>query len=72
MQQDNEFKPKALDLTYEEFESRGGTIQNMVIDHYVVYDLIGMGSYGSVYRGMDDNSKKQVAVKVLNMRKIKN
>ena len=44
----------------------------MVIDHYVVYDLIGMGSYGSVYRGMDDNSKKQVAVKVLNMRKIKN
>ena len=43
----------------------------MIIDHYVVYDLIGMGSYGSVYRGMDDLTKKQVAIKVLNMRLIK-
>jgi hypothetical protein len=43
-----------LALTYEEFEDRGTTIQNMMIDKYIVYDLIGMGSYGSVYRGMDD------------------
>ena len=44
----------------------------MVIDHYVVYDLIGLGSYGSVYRGMDDDSKKQVAIKLLNMKMIRN
>jgi serine/threonine protein kinase len=43
----------------------------MMIDHYVVYDLIGMGSYGSVYRGMDDHTKKEVAVKLINMRQIK-
>ena len=43
----------------------------MMIDQYVVYDLIGMGSYGSVYRGMDDKTKKQVAVKLINMRQIK-
>ena len=30
----------------------------MMIDKYIVYDLIGMGSYGSVYRGMDDETKK--------------
>ena len=43
----------------------------MIIDHYVVYDLIGMGSYGSVYRGMDDKTKKQVAVKLIDMQKIR-
>jgi serine/threonine protein kinase len=43
----------------------------MVIDKYVVYDLIGLGSYGSVYRGMNDETKQQVAVKLINMRLIK-
>ena len=54
MERDNGLKPKPLALSYEEFEGRGATIQNMMIDKYVVYDLIGMGSYGSVYRGMND------------------
>ena len=71
MEKENEFEPKQLALSYEDFVSRGETIQNMMIDNYVVYDLIGMGSYGSVYRGMDDRSKKQVAVKLINMRQIK-
>ncbi len=66
------FKPKSLTLTYEEFNKRGCTIQNLVIDKYVVYDLIGVGSYGSVFRGMNDETKKQVAVKLINMRQIKN
>lgn len=65
------FKPKSLTLTYEEFNKRGCTIQNLVIDKYVVYDLIGVGSYGSVFRGMNDETKKQVAVKLINMRQIK-
>ncbi len=65
------FKPKPLTLTYEEFNKRGCTIQNLVIDKYVVYDLIGVGSYGSVFRGMNDETKKQVAVKLINMRQIK-
>ena len=44
----------------------------MIIDKYVVYDQIGSGSYGQVYRGMDDRTKKQVAVKLLDMYKINN
>jgi len=42
----------------------------MVIDKYVIYDLIGKGSFGNVYRGMNDETKKQVAVKVMNIREI--
>ena len=71
MEHENDFQPRPLSLSYEEFLDRGETIQNMIIDHYVVYDLIGMGSYGSVYRGMDDKTKKQVAIKLINMRQIK-
>jgi serine/threonine protein kinase len=63
--------PKTLDLTYEVYEQRNKSIQNYCIDNYVVYDLIGVGSYGSVYRGMNDDTKQQVAVKVIDMRLIK-
>lgn len=71
MEKDKRFEPKKLLLTYEEYEKRGFTIQSLIIDKYVVYDLIGIGSYGSVYSGMDDETKKQVAVKVLDLRKMK-
>jgi serine/threonine protein kinase len=42
----------------------------VIIDKYVIYDEIGKGSYGKVYRGMDDETKKQVAVKVIDLRQI--
>lgn len=64
-------EPKPLDLTYEVYEQRNKSIQNYCIGNYVVYDLIGVGSYGSVYRGMNDDTKQQVAVKVIDMRLIK-
>lgn len=54
MEKDKIFQPKKLLLDYEEYEKRGFTIQSLIIDKYVVYDLIGIGSYGSVYSGMDD------------------
>jgi serine/threonine protein kinase len=44
----------------------------MIIDKYVVYNLIGEGSNGQVYKGMDDQSKKQVAIKVMNLKAIRN
>ena len=44
----------------------------MKIDKYVVYNQIGLGTYGSVYRGMDDITKNQVAIKVIDMTNIKN
>ena len=59
-------------MTYEDYELRNKTIKNYCIGNYVVYDLIGVGSYGSVYRGMNDDTKQQVAVKLIDMRKIKN
>ena len=39
-----------------------------MIDKYVIYDLIATGSYAKVYRGMDDHTKKQVAVKLINLK----
>ena len=40
----------------------------MIVDKYVVYNRIGEGSNGQVYKGMDDQSKKQVAVKLMDIR----
>jgi hypothetical protein len=57
-------------LTYQDYQLRNKTIKNYCIGKYVVYDLIGVGSYGSVYRGMDDDTKQQVAVKLIDMRRI--
>jgi serine/threonine protein kinase len=61
---------KPLELTYEVYEQRNKSIKNYCIGNYVVYDLIGVGSFGSVYRGMNDDTKQQVGVKVIDMRKI--
>lgn len=44
----------------------------MIIDKYVVYNQIGEGSNGQVFKGMDDHTKKQVAIKIMNLRAIRN
>lgn len=43
------------------------SISDTIIDKYIVYERIGNGAFGSVYRGMDDVTKKQVAIKVLDL-----
>ena len=35
-----------------------------MIEKYVIYNKIGEGAHGEVYRGMDNQSKKQVAIKL--------
>lgn len=36
----------------------------------MVYNKIGEGSNGQVYKGMDDKTKKQVAIKLMDLRSI--
>lgn len=43
-----------------------------MIDKYFIYEKIGAGSFGSVYKGMNDENKKLIAVKVLDLVSIEN
>lgn len=56
-----------LELTYEQFCHKNKSLENSTIDKYYIYERIGKGGYGSIYRGMDDQTKKEVAVKVLDL-----
>lgn len=56
-----------LNLTYNEYRQMGKTIENCNIDKYIVYKEIGRGAFGAVYKGMNQETKKMVAVKVLDL-----
>lgn len=43
-----------LELTYQEFQNSKKSISNTVIHKYIIYERIGQGAFGSVYRGMDN------------------
>lgn len=45
----------------------GKSISNSTIGKYVVYNEIGRGAFGAVYKGMNDETKKMVAIKVLDL-----
>ena len=42
-----------------------------IIENYTLHEQIGAGEYGKVYRGVDSRSKREVAVKVINVKKFK-
>ena len=39
---------------------RGKTLENLIIDKYVVYNQIGEGSNGQVYKAMDDKTIEKI------------
>jgi serine/threonine protein kinase len=45
----------------------GKAITNSQIGDYVVYEELGMGNFGAVYKGMNDLTKNVVAIKVLDL-----
>ena len=63
-------KIHTLNLSYSDYEKCGKTIANTQIDKYIVYDELGRGAFGAVYKGMDDSTKTLVAIKVLDLKAI--
>lgn len=43
-----------LKLTYDEYRKMGKSIGNSTIGKYIVYNEIGRGAFGAVYKGMND------------------
>lgn len=43
-----------LNLSYQDYINCGRSIANTRIDKYIVYDELGRGAFGAVYKGMDD------------------
>ena len=71
MEQEHILKPKELCLTYEEYQEKKSSLRNLTIDQYSLLNLLGVGSYGNAYRGQHNQTQQEVAVKVIDMRKIK-
>lgn len=59
-----------LDLGYEDYLKAGKTIADSQIDKYIIYEKLDSGAFGSVYRGMNNITHKEVAIKVLDLASI--
>lgn len=58
---------KKLDLSYEDYLKNGKSIADTCLDKYVIYEKLDKGAFGTVYRGMDDVTKREVAIKVIDL-----
>ena len=42
-----------------------------IIENYTLYEIIGEGAYGKVYRAINKNDSREYAVKVIEVRRFK-
>jgi serine/threonine protein kinase len=61
-----------LELSYEQFQADGENISHSSIGRYFIYEKIGEGGFGQVYKGMNDDTKLPVAIKLLDLNAIHN
>ena len=59
-----------LELSYENYVKMGSTLVKSRLEIYYVHELIGSGSFGDVYAGMNEKTKTKVAFKVIDLTKI--
>lgn len=43
-----------LNLSYEEYSGKNFSIVNCQIDKYIIFEKIGGGSYGQVFKAIND------------------
>jgi hypothetical protein len=53
----NNFKHHVLELEYEDFIQNDKKLQGLNVGKYTVTEKIGEGAYGSVWKGIDNQSK---------------
>ena len=60
-----------LGLSYDDYLAMAKDISYEKIDRYCIFEELGVGGFAHVYRGMDDHTKYQVAIKLIDLREIK-
>lgn len=56
-----------LEFSYDQYLKNNSSISNCLIGHYLVCEELARGNYGTVYKGIDERTNKDVAIKLLNM-----
>lgn len=59
-----------LNLNYEDFISMGESLSFTTVGKYAIYDFLAEGGFGKVYKGKNEATNQEVAVKVIDIAKV--